>query len=219
MFCSSCGKNNPAAGPFCTFCGASMAAANAGGGTTSIPSAAKPSAAAAAATDAGKKAVSFLSALTLADKFALAGPVIAFIGFFLPFVTMPDLGGLTGLTAADLAAAAAASGQPAPDLHPSISLFGLAKYSGSVYFILLAILVSGALFYLALKASRSRKLFISGFQVMIGSMIGPGTLLALIFASIVRSMAGFGFWVVSLGFCCIVVGGLMTIAQHAKAEA
>lgn len=218
MFCSSCGKDNPAAGPSCNFCGASMVAATPGGGTAAIPSAAKP--AAAAATDAGKKAVSFVSALNLADKFALAGPVIAFIGFFLPFVTMPDLGALAGISAADLAAAAAATGQAAPDLRPpSLSLFGLAKYSGSVYFILLAVLVSGALFYLSLKAPRGRKLLISGFQVMIGSMIGPGTLLALIFASIVRSMAGFGFWVVSLGFCCIVIGGLMTIARFAKSEA
>jgi hypothetical protein len=175
---------------------------------------AKPSSA--AASEASKKALSFLSSLSLAEKFAVAGPVIAIIGFFLPFVTLPDFA-LGGLSPADIAAAA--EGQASPDLHaPSVSLFGLARYSGAVYFILLGALASAALFYLARSAAYARKMVLNGVQIMIGSMVGPGTILALVFASIVRSIAGIGFWIVGIGFCCIVVGGLLTTAQLAKAE-
>lgn len=214
MTCSACGKENIAATPFCSFCGAPMA--------VGVPAAALPvrssGMAAASASNAGKATMSFLSSLSLAEKFAIAGPVIAFLGFFLPFVHMPDLATMGGVSAADLAAAGAA-GAPVPDVHaPSLSLFGLAKYSGAVYFILLGAILSGGLFYRARGATRARRLLINGFQIMIGSMVGPGTLLALLFASMVRSMVAFGFWVVSLGFCCIVVGGLMTIARLAKSE-
>jgi hypothetical protein len=100
----------------------------------------------------------------------------------------------------------------------SLSLLGLTKFAGAVYFILLGALASAALVYLARAANYARKMLLSGIQVMIGSMVGPGTLLALVFASSVRSVASIGFWVVSLGYCAIVAGGLMTIVQLSKAE-
>ena len=60
---------------------------------------------------------------------------------------------------------------------------------------------------------------LNGVQILIGSMIGPGALLALLFASSVRSVAGVGFWVVGLGYTAIALGGLMTIAQLSKDRA
>lgn len=198
MTCPACGKENPSGTAFCTFCGVPM--------SNAVPAAAPVKASAAAA---GQNAMSFLSALSLPEKIAGAGAVIALIGFFLPFIAIPGLGDLAAMSMPD-----PTGGMPSS----SLSLMGLTKFAGAVYFILLGALASAAIVYLARNAAYARKMLLSGIQVMIGSMVGPGTLLALLFASTVRSVAGVGFWVVSLGYCCIVAGGLMTIAQLAKTE-
>jgi hypothetical protein len=156
--------------------------------------------------------MSFVSALSLAEKIAGAGAVIALIGFFLPFIAIPGLGDLAAMAIPD-----PTGGTPTIP-SSSLSLLGLAKFAGAVYFILLGALASAGLLYLARGAAYARKMLLSGIQVMIGSMVGPGTLLALLFASTVRSVAGAGFWIVSFGYCCIVAGGLMTINQLAKSE-
>jgi hypothetical protein len=156
-------------------------------------------------------ATSFLAALTLPEKIIGAGAVVALIGFFLPFIAIPGLGDLAAMAMPD---PTGGSGIPSS----SLSLLGLTKFAGAVYFILLGALASAALVYLARAANYARKMLLSGIQVMIGSMVGPGTLLALVFASSVRSVASIGFWVVSLGYCAIVAGGLMTIVQLSKAE-
>jgi hypothetical protein len=153
--------------------------------------------------------MSFLSSLSLAEKIAGAGAVVALIGFFLPFIAIPGLGELAAMSIPD---PTGGSGIPSS----SLSLLGLTRFAGAVYFILLGALASAAIIYLARNAAYARKMLLNGIQVMIGSMVGPGTLLALLFASTVRSVAGVGFWVVGLGYCCIVAGGLMTISQLAK---
>ncbi|MGB7136532.1 MAG: hypothetical protein WBD46_14670 [Acidobacteriaceae bacterium] len=198
MLCASCGKENAAAVAFCTFCGTQMAGP------------AKPSSG--AASDAGKAALSFVSSLSLTEKIAGAGAILALIGFFLPFIAIPGLGDLAAMAIPD-----PTGGTPTIP-SSSLSLLGLAKFAGAVYFILLGALASGALLYFARSAAYARKMLLNGIQVMIGSMVGPGAILALLFASSVRSVAGAGFWIVGLGYCCIAFGGLMTIAQLAKAE-
>jgi hypothetical protein len=205
MTCPACGKENAPGTAFCTFCGVSMS--NAAPAAAPAVPAARPVQTSAAA--AGQNAMSFLSALSLPEKIAGAGAVVALIGFFLPFIAIPGLGDLAAMSMPD-----PTGGMPSS----SLSLMGLTKFAGAVYFILLGALASAAIVYLARNAAYARKMLLSGIQVMIGSMVGPGTLLALVFASTVRSVAGVGFWVVSLGYCCIVAGGLMTIAQLAKTE-
>lgn len=205
MTCPSCGRDNAAAVSFCTFCGSALPATAAAPIQTSLPPAHS------AAANAGKMATSFLASLTLTEKIVGAGALIAIIGFFLPFIAIPGFG--------DIAAMAMPDPTGAPDMpSSSLSLLGLTKFAGAVYFILLGALVSAGLLYLARSAGYSRKMLLSGIQVMIGSMVGPGTLLALLFASTVRSVASAGFWIVSLGYCSIVAGGLMTIVQLSKAE-
>jgi len=201
MTCPACGKEHAPATSFCTSCGAAMSA-------TPVATAAPVKAS--AASDAGKTAMSFLSSLSLPEKIAGAGAVVALIGFFLPFISIPGLGDLAAMTMPD---PTGGSGVPSSTL----SLMGLAKFAGAVWFIFLGAIASAAIVYLARNAAYPRKMLFSGIQVMIGSMIGPGTLLALLFASTVRSVAGFGFWIVSLAYCSIVAGGLMTIAQLSKA--
>jgi len=211
MFCTSCGKENPANTAFCASCGASLQSVSA----IAVPASAVPAtppAAQAAMANAGKMASSFVASLSTAEKIIGAGAVVALIGFFLPFIAIPGLGELAAMTIPD-----PTGGSPQIP-SSSLSLLGLSKFAGAVWFILLAALASAGLLWLGRSAAHSRKLLLSGIQIMIGSMIGPGTLLALLFASTVRSVAGFGFWIVSLGFCAIVAGGLMTIAQLSKVE-
>ena len=207
MFCPACGKNNVATVAFCTSCGSSLSAAT---GSPSASTQAVPTGPSAAA-NAQKMATSFVATLTLPEKIIGAGAVVAFIGFFLPFIAIPGLGDLAAMTMPD-----PTGGNPIPS--SSLSLMGLGKFAGAVYFVLLGALASAALVYLGRAADYARKMLLSGIQVMIGSMIGPATLLALLFASTVRSVAGVGFWIVSLGYCAIVAGGLMTIIQLSKTE-
>jgi zinc-ribbon domain len=208
MFCPACGKENAATVAFCTYCGVPLHQTAA---TPAVPIQASSSAGPSAALNAQKMATSFLAALTLPEKIIGAGAVVAFIGFFLPFIAIPGLGDLAAMAMPD-----PTGGNPMPS--SSLSLMGLGKFAGAVYFILLGAIASAGLVYLARTANYARKMLFSGIQVMIGSMVGPGTLLALVFASSVRSVASIGFWVVSLGYCAIVAGGLMTIVQLSKAE-
>jgi len=208
MFCPACGKENTATVAFCTYCGVPLQQVAA---APTAPIQASGPTAPSAAANAQKMATSFLAALTLPEKIIGAGAVVALIGFFLPFIAIPGLGDLAAMAMPD---PTGGSGIPSS----SLSLLGLTKFAGAVYFILLGALASAALVYLARAANYARKMLLSGIQVMLGSMVGPGTLLALVFASSVRSVASIGFWVVSLGYCAIVAGGLMTIVQLSKAE-
>ncbi|HEU5340961.1 hypothetical protein [Edaphobacter sp.] len=150
---------------------------------------------------------SLLSALTLGEKFVCAGAIAAALGFFLPWVSSPDLGPLSGLLGQVGALALN---------HVTLSGVDLAKVVGAVYFILLAAIASGVLFYFSRKAASEQKLLIGGFQVMIGSLFGPGVIGALFFVPMIQSVSGTGIWLLGLGFCSIAAGGLITIATLAK---
>ena len=88
-----------------------------------------------------------------------------------------------------------------------------AKIWGGVYLVLAAAIASGVLFFVSGKADYPRKLMLSGFQVMIGSLCGPGWLVTLLFVPFAQSVAGIGLWLTGLGFCSIAAGGLVTIGQ------
>jgi hypothetical protein len=150
---------------------------------------------------------SLLGSLSLGEKFVAAGTIAAVVGFFLPWISTPDLGPLAGL----LGQAGAAELN-----HITLSGVDLAKFVGAVYLILLAAIGAGVLFYFSRKSTTPQKLLMSGFLVMIGSLCGPGFIATLLFVPMIQSVSGMGFWLLGLGFCSIAAGGLITIATLGK---
>jgi hypothetical protein len=207
VICPACGKQNSAGVTFCEFCGKDLRlkltpADEPFVAPTVLAEPATPSAA-----EVAQMGKSLLSALTLGEKFVGAGAIAAALGFFLPWISSPDLGALSGLFGQMGASALN---------HVSLSGIDLAKFVGAVYFILLAAIASGVLFYISRKAAPARKLLISGFQVMIGSLFGPGVIGVLFFVPMIQSVSGAGFWLLGLGFCSVAAGGLITIATLAN---
>ena len=207
MHCTACGKPNADGVSFCEFCGASM---RSGSTSTAEPVAARtaptqPSPPSAA--EVAQMGKSLLGSLSLGEKFVGAGTIAAVVGFFMPWISTPDLGPLAGL----LGQAGAAELN-----HISLSGVDLAKFVGAVYFILLAAIAAGVLFYFSRKATVSQKLLMGGFLVMIGSLCGPMFIAELLFVPMIQSVAGMGLWLLGLGFCSIAAGGLITIATLGK---
>ena len=204
MICPACGKPNADGVSFCEFCGANIRS----GSTSSAPQVARPAQPAPpSAAEVAQMGKSFLNSMSLGEKFVGAGTIAAVLGFFLPWVSSPDLGALSGLL-----------GQMGTSELNHISLSGVdvAKFVGAVYFILLAAIAAGVLFYFSRKAATPQKLLMGGFQVMLGSLFGPGYIGALLFVPMIQSVAGAGFWLLGLGFCSIAAGGLISIAALAK---
>ena len=226
MTCPACGKELADPGAFCAFCGARLPAPPAvpyapqpipaHAAHLPLPSMSAPAMSGASMSAAGVAARSFLFALGLPEKIGGAGAVFAALGFFLPFFTITKAGSSPGNTWA--------SGDPIPPpvqtttQRFTYSLLALAGSWGVLYFILLLALASLLLIILARTAARPRKLLIGGTQTLIGAMFGPTCLLSLLFVPAIRASAEPGFWIVSLGYCCIAIGGLMTIARFAKGE-
>ena len=203
MNCTACAKLNADDVAFCEFCGFDLRSASI---ATRPAARVQPPPTAAEVAQIGR---SILSALTLGEKITAAGAIAATLGFFLPFLSAPDLGGLGPLSGL--------LGQGGSELaHASYSLLDLAKFLGVIYFVLLAAVGSGLLFYFSRKSGYAPKMLINGFQVMIGSIFGPGNIVILLFVPMVQSIAGMGYWLVGLGFCSIAAGGLITIAQSSR---
>jgi hypothetical protein len=150
---------------------------------------------------------SLLGSLSLGEKFVGAGTIAAVFGFFMPWISTPDLGPLASL----FGQAGAAELN-----HISLSGVDLAKFVGAVYFILLAAIAAGVLFYFSRKAAAPQKLLMGGFLVMIGSLCGPMFIATLLFVPMIQSVSGMGLWLLGLGFCSIAAGGLITIATLGK---
>jgi hypothetical protein len=144
----------------------------------------------------------------MGEKFVGAGVVAAVLGFFLPWISTPDLGAFSGLLG-QLGATGLS--------HVSLSGVDMAKLIGAVYLILGAPVAAGVLFYFSRTATTPQKLLIGGFQVMIGSLYGPGTIASLLFFPLMQSMAGLGLWLLGFGYCAIAAGGLITIGAVGKA--
>jgi len=207
MNCPSCGKANADGVSFCEFCGANLHSTLS---STSFPQAARTAPSQSSppsAADVAQMGKSLLGALTLGEKFAGAGVIAAVLGFFFPWISTPDLGPLAGLL-----------GQMgASELnHVSLSGVDVAKFVGAVYLILLAAIASGVLFYFSRSAASPQKLLMGGFQVMIGSLCGPGIIAELLFVPMIQSVAGAGLWLLGLGFSSIAAGGLITIGTLGK---
>lgn len=209
MDCFSCGKANAEGVSFCEYCGVNLRSQSAAAQAPALVAPSAPSAAHVAemSKQLGK---SFLSSLSLGEKFVGAGALAAILGFFLPFLAAPDLSELTSLLGS-------LNGAGQELAHASISLFALTKVLGAIYFILIAAITSGVMFYVARTAAPAKKLFMSGFQVLIGSLIGPIAVFALLFVPMIQSVASSGYWLTALGFCSIATGGLITIGTFSKA--
>jgi hypothetical protein len=100
--------------------------------------------------------------------------------------------------------------------HVSLSGVDLAKFVGAVYFILLAAIAAGILFYFSRKSAAPQKLLMGGFLIMIGSLCGPLIIALLLFVPMIQSVAGMGLWLLGLGFCSITAGGLISIGTLGK---
>lgn len=219
MTCPSCAKSNNEGISFCEFCGTDLRGtllSTAGSSTPAVvltqPAVAHAAIAAPSASDVANMGKSLLASLSLGEKFVGAGALAAVLGFFLPFVSAPDLGPLGGLLSGMNSPASALA-------HVSYSLLDIAKLLGAIYFVLLAAIAAGVLFYLARKAHSSTRMLMNGFQIMIGSLFGPTFLFALLFVPMIQSVAGSGYWLLALGFCAIAAGGLIAIAQLARKPA
>ncbi len=196
MICTACGKANTDSSVFCEQCGARMNAQPA-----SIPGTAAPGPAPAAFTPpaafqpAAPQIVPMASALiasmSMGEKISGGGAIAAVISFFLPWISITILG-------------------------TSANGFELGKTDGATYLILLLAIAAGALCYFSSKATASKKLMIAGYLVLIGALCGPAILLSLVFVSQLSSVAGFGLWVLALGYTAIASGGLMTIRSFSS---
>jgi hypothetical protein len=205
MNCSACGKSNADGVSFCEFCGAGL---RSGSALNSEPAGKAPAQPAPpSAAEVAQMGKSFLSALSLGEKFAGAGVIAAVFGFFLPWISTPDLGPLGGLL-----------GQlGASELnHISLSGVDMAKFVGAVYLVLLVAIAAGVLLYCSRRVATPHKLLMAGFLVMIGSLCGPGIIVDLLFVPMIQSVSGMGLWLLGLGFCSIAAGGLITIASLGK---
>ncbi len=152
-----------------------------------------------------------LKSMSLGEKLAGIGAVAATLGFFLPWVTGPDIRSLGNLLS--LGNLSELLGRPGGPPSASFSGLDVARLWGGVYLILLAGIASGVLFMVSRRASFARKLRVGGFQVMIGSMIGPLIIAALLFVPFIQSVAGTGLWLLGLGFCCVIAGALVTLSE------
>lgn len=208
MNCSACGNTLSEGSVFCEFCGAAQKAIPATDPAITVP-AGQPAntLSAAPAMSRAELGEMLLRSLSLGEKFAGAGALAATLGFFLPWVSGPDLRSL-GNVSTLLGGAGMGT--------TSYSGLDVAKIWGGTYLYLAAAIASGALFFISGKAAISRKLRISGFQVMIGSIMGPGLVFVLLFVPFMQSVAGLGLWLLGLGFCSIAVGGLVTIGHLAN---
>lgn len=204
MNCAACGNALSEGALFCEFCGAAQKATPATGPAIGVPIGQRSGAVSVPATvSRAELGEILLKSLSLGEKFAGAGALAAIVGFFLPWVS-PDIGS-SGNLMGMLGGAALANAR--------YSGFDAAKLWGGVYLILAAAVASGVLFFVSGKAAYSRKLMISGFQVMIGSIPGPTIVVLLLFVPFTQTVAGIGLWLTGLGFCSVAAGGLITISH------
>ncbi len=214
MNCAGCGNALSEGSVFCEFCGADLRSSPLmASPAVAVPTAASPAMVRTAVlqpTNAPSAAAiaqlggMLIKSLSLGEKFAGAGALAGALGFFLPWASGPDLRSLGNLSTLVGGASMGTT---------IYSGFDVAKIWGGVYLLLAAAVASGILFFVSGKAAFSRKLTIGGFQVMIGSLVGPAVVFLLLFVPFMQTVAGLGLWLTGLGFCSIAAGGLVTIGQ------
>jgi hypothetical protein len=134
---------------------------------------------------------SLIAAMTLGEKISGGGAVAAVAGFFMPWVSVVAT-------------------------KTSLNGMDVAKSSSATYFVLLNVIGAGVLCYLSSQSVPAKKLLYAGYLVLLGAVCGPAILLSLLFVSQLSSVAGFGLWLVGLGYCAVAEGGLMTIRSFSK---
>ena len=234
MYCTACGKKIPDAIAFCTFCGARQpqAAAVPPRAPAPVPPPARPRAHAPGAAPraaAPGAAASLISALTLPELLVIAGSLLAIVGFFLPAWSLTTF--ITAQVPTPLydpgntwASGAPNLGSPAPHSQQTLSssttstpsLLSLTHSSAALFLLPVLALAAVALVLLSRHAARAQKILASALELAIGSMLGPASLLALLFFPSVRDTAAAGFWVLSLGFCAIAAGGFLGVMGSSK---
>jgi hypothetical protein len=207
MNCSACGKPNSDGVSFCEFCGVNLRSGSSSNSDPVVARTAPAQRVPPSAAEVAQMGKSLLGSFSLGEKLVGAGTIAAVLGFFLPWISTPDLGSLGGLLG-QLGAAELN--------HFSLSGVDLAKVVGAVYLILLAAIAAGVLFYFSRKAAIPQKLLMGGFLVLIGSLCGPMIIADLLFVPMIQSVAGMGLWLLGVGFCSITAGGLITIATLGK---
>ncbi len=191
MFCSACGKNIPEDSLFCEFCGAQRAS---------------PSADPTTALSRKELSGMLLKSLSLGEKFMALGSLAGIVGFFLPWGSIPNLSTM------DFGNLLRGTSLPTPT-SSTVWGFEIARMWGGFYFVLLGAVAAGILFLVSGKSPAPKKLTISAFQVLIGSLIGPQMLLVVLFTPMAQQVAGFGWWVTCLGYCAVAAGGIISVAQ------
>jgi len=208
MTCSACGNALSEGTAFCEFCGIDLRPVAVPTSPVVIRRVTIESPPAPSATAIAEMGGVLIKSLSLGEKLTGVGVIAATVGFFLPWISTPELGSLSGLLSQ--------LGTPEVN-HISLSGVDAAKLVGAVYLILLAAIASGVLFSFSRKAVFAQRLLISGFQVMIGSLFGPGLIVTLLFVPMIQSVAGSGFWLLGFGFSSIAAGGLITISKLGRA--
>lgn len=191
MICTACGNANTDSAAFCEQCGARMNAQPAANPIPAAPYLAPAAAPPPSAARVAQMGESIVAAMSLGEKISGAGAIAAAISFFLPWISVAQLG-------------------------TSASGLDLGKSVGAVYLILLLALAAAALCYLSSKAVPAKKLMFAGYLVLIGALCGPANLLALVFVSQLQSAAGVGLWLLALGYTAVAAGGLMTIRDFSR---
>lgn len=198
MICPACGKANIDASAFCEQCGTRLQAQPAINPGTATPGPAPtapfgfpgPPAVAPPGASSGQVGA-VIANMSLGEKIAGAGAVAAAVGFFLPWITVAGA-------------------------QASYSGFDLAKSSTATYLILLNVIAAGVLCYLSSQAAPGKKLLYAGYLVFMGAICGPSIVLSLLLVSQLSSIAGFGLWLVGLGYFAIAEGGLIIIRNFSK---
>jgi len=205
MICTACGKANVDGAAFCENCGTRLQAQPAAipGNTMPGPGPAAPGPPPATpfnypvapvvmhpAGSSGQVGA-VIASMSTGEKVSGGGAVAAALGFFLPWISVAAT-------------------------KTSLNGMDLGKSSGATYFILLNVIAAGVLCYLSSQGPPAKKLLYAGYLVFLGAICGPAMLLSLIFVSQLSSVAGFGLWLVGLGYCAIAEGGLMTIRSFSK---
>ena len=186
MICTACGKANVDSAAFCEQCGTRMQAQPAAIPGTAAPGPAPVAFTPPAASQVVPMASALIASLSMGEKISGGGAIAAAISFFLPWVSVAILG-------------------------TSASGLDLAKTDGATYLIPLLAIAAAALCYMSSKAAPAKKLMFAGYLVLIGALCGPAILLSLVFVSQLSSVAGFGLWLLALGYTAIAAGGLFTI--------
>ena len=197
MFCPKCGKENPEDSTFCESCGARMTTAPVRrGANPPVPQVSRE-----------QLGAMLLKSMTLGEKFTAVGSLAGILGFFLPWGSLPNFGSFDPTSLLGGARTLSTS---------AVSGLDMARMWGGFYLLLVGPVIAGVLFFLAGKASTEKKLTTGAFQILIGSLVGPQMLSAILFMPMGQQVAGLGLWLSALGYSAIAAGGIISIAQLAR---